>query len=162
MAETGTVVAVRDGVVDVRIVKTAACENCTACSVVEDDMMLRDVIDRLGAGVGDTVEVDFDAGARPLLLAVAYVTPVLGIAAGYAAGAALGSALGGPADASGAIGALAGAAAGLLGAREGLRRLGARAGMRPGLRAIIARGLNEAEGGSSPGGPCDDTGGTEQ
>lgn len=162
MAETGTVIAARDGVVDVRIEKTTACENCTACSVVEDDMVLRDVRDPLGAAVGDTVEVDFDPGARPLLLAVAYLTPVAGIAVGYALGAAAAAALGTDPDATGALCALAGAGAGLLAARSGLRRLGARSGMRPGLRAIIARGLVEAEGGPPPGGSRDDTGGTGQ
>lgn len=162
MAETGTVLAAREGVVDVRMVRSDRCENCTACSAVKDDMVLRDVCDPFGSRPGDTVEVGFDAGARPLLLAIAYLVPVAGLAGGYAAGYFVGATVGGGRDAAGALGAMAGVVAGLVVARAGLRRVGVREGMRPRLRAIIARGLTQAEGGPPPGGSCDEAGGTDK
>lgn len=162
MAETGTVVAVREGAADVRMVRSDECENCTACSAVKDDMLLRDVYDPLGARQGDTVEVGFDSGARPLLLAIAYLVPVAGLAGGYAAGYFAGAAAGTGPDATGALGAMAGVVAGLVAARAGLRRVGVREGMRPRLRAIIARGLTQTEGGPPSGGSCDEAGGTDK
>ncbi len=113
MHERGTVVAVHDGTVDVAIVARPECETCGACAEgAAGTRLLEGAVDRLGARVGDTVEVETPTRATGRARRWVYVFPVACLAAGYGAGHVAGIWLGVAPDVLGAIvGIGAGAAA---------------------------------------------------
>lgn len=113
MAESGLVVAVRDGVVDVAMEPGEACSKCGACSASGNRMVLSDVPTSMPLAVGDRVEVDVPEAARTRARVLVFVVPVIVLVIGYLAGFLLGSRLGISADSAGAGLALACGAAAL-------------------------------------------------
>lgn len=107
MIESGTVVRVHEGLVDVRIAASEKCAGCGCCSAGDrGGMLLAGVRDSLGAKVGDSVEVVVPASSRTKAGLIAYGAPVALLVAGYVAGNLLGGMVGSEADITGAAGAI--------------------------------------------------------
>lgn len=134
-------VTVRDGAVDVRMEVATECGGCTACSRGADgETIMQDVVDRLGATVGDTVEVVIpDRVVRPAAVAV-FVVPVVLMLVGYLAGFLLGRWAGLTPDVSGLVLGLLAANLAFIGVRLAERRISSDEQFRPKVSAIIARG----------------------
>jgi positive regulator of sigma E activity len=142
IVEHGTVVGVGIGSVDVRVQSSEACANCSHCSRVDKDgMVISDVGNDLGAGEGDTVEVEIPPGTDIRAGIYAYVLPVVALLVGYGAGNALGTWMRWDADLTGAAFAVFGVAAGMLAMRSRARKVLSSDRFRPRVRAIIARAV---------------------
>ena len=137
--ERGTVIAAREGAVDVRVQGGAACQNCSACCRVDrNGVTIENARDALGAAVGDSVEVEIPEGADARAGVLVFVLPVVGMLVGYGIGAMIATAVGWVPDAGGAIGAVAAILAALIVLRfTGRRQPDER--FRPVVRAIIPR-----------------------
>ncbi len=139
LIETGEVVGVGPGSVDVRISSTDACAKCSHCSRVDKDgMVIVDVRNDVDASTGDAVEVLIPAGTDIRAAVYAYVLPVAALLLGYGAGNALGRLLGWDPDLTGAGFALAGVAFGMLLMRSRARKVLSSDRFRPRVRAIMA------------------------
>ncbi len=132
--------ATRDGLVDVTVTPAGACGGCSVCSRHEGgELVLADVIDPIGASVGDTVDVEIPDTVRSRAAIAIYVVPVAGLLIGYLAGDLLVGAMGSASDLAGAGGAVAGLVIALLAVR-GIERTVLRArSVAPRVSAIIAR-----------------------
>jgi len=113
MIERGTVTATHDGTVDVAMTPSEACAGCGACaSGAGGARVLTGVVDRMGAHLGDVVEVSTPARARRRAQGLVYLLPVASLMVGYLAGFLLSDLLGVAPDTAGAaLGLLAGAGA---------------------------------------------------
>ena len=140
MRERGTVVAVRDGAVDVAIVARPECDTCGACAEgAAGTRLLEGAVDRIGVRVGDTVEVETPVTASVRARRWVYVFPVACLALGYGVGHVTGAWLGIAPDVTGAItGIAAGAAA--LGFLSRVSKRFEHAGERPEVRSVDTRG----------------------
>lgn len=137
--ERGTVVAVRDGAVDVRVQGGTACDNCSACCRVDKNgVTIENARDTSGAAIGDSVEVEIPAGADARAGVLVFILPVVGMFVGYGIGATVATLLGGVADVGGAIGAVAAIGSALLVLRM-RGRMAPDERFRPFVRAIISR-----------------------
>jgi positive regulator of sigma E activity len=142
IVEHGTVIGVGIGSVDVRVQSSEACANCSHCSRVDKDgMVISDVGDDLGAGEGDTVEVEIPPGTDIRAGIYAYILPVVALLVGYGAGNGIGRMAGWDADLTGAAFAVIGVAAGTLAMRSRARKVLSSDRFRPRVRAIIARAV---------------------
>ncbi|MHB1340776.1 MAG: SoxR reducing system RseC family protein [Coriobacteriia bacterium] len=143
MNELGTVVAVRGDRVDVSVGPSAACEGCKLCSAGSSasEMLMRDVLDPVGASLGDRVEVHISESLRMQAALAIYVVPLGALFVGYLAGFLLGESIGADPDLVGAGLGIAAATAGFLGARVREKALARSGKFAPRVRAIIARGL---------------------
>lgn len=106
MREQGTVIAARDGAVDVRLSPSDACASCGACAAADGASVLEGVPDSFGAGVGDIVEIEVPEQARTRARFVVLGLPILGLLGGYLAGFLLGEGIGISPDGLGAVTAL--------------------------------------------------------
>lgn len=89
--EEGTVVAVRGDTAEVMMRRSRLCEGCGSCCVmVDDDTMLAEAENGVGAGKGDRVIVDVPAGVSIRAAYILYGIPLLAFLAGLGAGALLG------------------------------------------------------------------------
>lgn len=139
MLERGTVISRADGTVHVAIEPSEACATCGACAEgAGGARVLEDVVDALGAAVGDTVEVETPLRARRRAQGLVYVVPVAAIIAGYLAGFLLGTWANVAPDAVGAVLALVGGVAALVSVSR-FDRYFRGADDQPRVRAIIAR-----------------------
>ncbi len=137
--ESGEVVAVEPGLVDVRVARTDACEQCSHCSKVDKDgMLITGVSNSIGASRGDIVEVEIPAGTDIRAGIYAYVLPVVALLLGYAVGFVLGQSLGWDPDLTGAVLGIAGAIGGMTYMRTGARKVLESERFRPKVRAIMA------------------------
>jgi positive regulator of sigma E activity len=135
--EQGTVVAVHDGTVDVRLEPSEACESCGACvEAATGGRFLEGVPAAANFRPGDRVLLDVPSSARRRALWLVYVVPVVALVAGYLAGFLLSSRLGINPDIAGAVTALACGAAAL----AWLPRASRNWREKPQVHAIIARG----------------------
>jgi sigma-E factor negative regulatory protein RseC len=89
MEETGTVVEVRDRIALVSTVAKGACHSCSArgiCHLGENQTMVAEAWNSLGAGVGDTVRIRLSSrsvlGAAFLLYGVPLAVFLLGVILG--------------------------------------------------------------------------------
>lgn len=76
----------------VRIEQSSACATCEsrgACQVQNDKIFLVEVVNDLGAKVGDVVEISMPSGAVLKASLAVYALPVLGLIIGALAGGAL-------------------------------------------------------------------------
>jgi positive regulator of sigma E activity len=112
--------------------------------VDRDGLTIEGALDRLGARVGDEVEVEIPEGADMRAGIVVYVLPVAALLGGYLLGNLAGAATGLPPDTTGAAGAVMGVSAGLLLMRYRGRAAASPQRLRPRVRAIIAPGLSAA------------------
>ncbi len=104
MIERGTVVARRGDTVDVVVAASASCAGCGRCSAASsDEMLLRDVLDPLGAALGDEVEVVIPSRLRVQAALAIYVVPIVALVVGYLAGNLLGRRLGVDPDRTGGL-----------------------------------------------------------
>lgn len=103
---------------------------------------MQDVLDTLGATVGDVVEVVIPDTIRSRAAIAVFIVPVAGLLVGYLAGFLLGKRLGYEPDLAGLIVALALANVALVGVRVAERRLKGNTRFSPRVDAIIARGLD--------------------
>ena len=141
MRESGRVITVHDGAVDVRMETTSRCGGCTVCSVGSGgETIMQGVLDRLGATVGDTVDVDIPDSVRPLAAAAVFGVPVACLFAGYLAGFLLSKPLGLDPDVTGLVAALVSANIAVVGVRAADRRLARSERFTPQVSAILARG----------------------
>jgi positive regulator of sigma E activity len=139
--ESGRVITVHDGAVDVRMEATARCGGCTSCSIgAGGETIMQGVLDRLGATVGDRVDVDIPDSVRPLAAAAVFGVPVACLFLGYLAGFLLSEPLGFDPDIAGLVAALASANIAVIGVRAADRRLARSERFTPQVSAIIARG----------------------
>lgn len=140
MRESGRVVTVHDGTVDVRMEVSAKCRGCTACTHgAGGETIMHGVRDRLGATVGDTVDVDIPDSVRPLAAVAVFAVPVVCLLAGYLAGFLLSRPLGLVPDVTGLVTALVAANVAVIGVRAADRRLARSERFTPKVSAIISR-----------------------
>ncbi|MDO9556453.1 MAG: SoxR reducing system RseC family protein [Coriobacteriia bacterium] len=139
--ERGTVIAREGRYVEVAMGLSAKCEGCKLC---EKDgtgkLMMRDIVNSVGAEPGDIVEVEIPAEVKRAAAMALYVIPVAALLFGYLAGDLLGIATGFNRDASGAIGAIGAAVVAFLGLQRRERALSRSYTSSPRVRAIISRG----------------------
>lgn len=141
MHESGRVITVHDGAVDVRMEVTTACGGCTACSSgTGGETIMQGVRDRFGATVGDMVDVDIPDAVRSHAAVAVFAVPVVCLFAGYLAGFLLSKPLGVDPDIAGLVAALASANIAVIGVRAAERRLARSERFTPQVSAIIARG----------------------
>lgn len=141
MHESGTVIRVHDGAVDVSMTMTADCGGCTACAKGSGgETVMHDVVNALNAAVGDTVDVLIPDAVRVRAAAAVFIIPVAALLGGYVIGFLLGDRMGLNADLAGFIVAAALAVTAVLGIRRAERRLAADEQFRPRVNAILARG----------------------
>lgn len=146
MTETALVVARRGSLLDVVTTASAACVRCGACSSGEGtDMLLRNVADSVGAGIGDTVEIEIPDRLRAQAALAIYVVPIAALLLGYLAGFLLGTRAGFDPDLSGAVGGVLFISAAFFGVRGAERTLDRSGRSRPSVRAIIARGPAQSD-----------------
>jgi len=146
MTETALVVARRGSVLDVVTTASAACVRCGACSSGEGtDMLLRNVADAVGAGIGDTVEIEIPDRLRAQAALAIYVVPIAALLLGYLAGFLLGTRAGFDPDLAGAAGGVLFISAAFFGVRGAERALDRSGRSRPTVRAIIARGPAQSD-----------------
>ncbi|MEW6552714.1 MAG: SoxR reducing system RseC family protein [Actinomycetota bacterium] len=87
MREEGTVVAVHGDIAEVLMRRSRACEGCGSCCVlVDDDTMLAEASNAIGARKGDRVVVDLPPKVSIRAAYVLYGIPLLAFFAGLAAG----------------------------------------------------------------------------
>jgi positive regulator of sigma E activity len=140
MLEHGVVIATGLGGVDVRVAATEACAQCSHCSKVDKDgMVISDVANAVGAGEGDTVEVEIPPGTDIRAGIYAYLYPVGALLLGYISGYTIGKFTGMDPDLVGAACGVIGVAAGMLWMRDRARKVLSSDRFRPRVRAIIAR-----------------------
>lgn len=141
MHERGRVITVRDGAVDIRVERGgAACEGCSACTrTPSGETIMHDVRDKLGATVGDTVDVVIPDAVRSRAAAAVFIVPVACMLLGYLAGFLLSGYLDADPDVSGLVGALAAAGIAVLGIRLAERVLSSDEQYMPKVNAIISR-----------------------
>lgn len=140
LIESGEVVGVGVGSVDVRVTATEACAKCSHCSKVDKDgMVISDVRNDVGAEQGDRVEVEIPPGTDIRAGVYAYILPVVALLLGYGMGNTLGSLMGWDPDLTGAVFGVAGVAGGMLFMRTKARSVLSSDRFRPRVRAIMAR-----------------------
>lgn len=140
LIESGHVVGVGPGSVDVRVAATEACAKCSHCSKVDKDgMLISDVRNDLDARQGDTVEVEIPPGTDIRAGVYAYILPVAALLLGYGAGNTIGIVVGWNPDLTGAVLGVLGVAGGMLFMRNRARKVLSSDRFRPRVRAIIAR-----------------------
>lgn len=92
--EEGTVVAVRGDTAQITVRRSRLCEGCgSCCVVVDDDNMIAEAVNRVGAKQGDRVIVELPASTSIRAAYILYGIPLLAFLLGLGAGALLGSAL---------------------------------------------------------------------
>ena len=140
MHEQGRVVAVGEGIVDVRMDISPACDGCGLCASGRNgETIMRGVRDALGATVGDTVDITIpDSVTRRAIVAV-FVVPVVALFAGYLAGFLLGSWLHVSPDLAGFLLAIMAASIAFVGVRTAEKRIARSDRFSPEVSAIIAR-----------------------
>lgn len=140
MREQGTVITVHDGVVDVRMQMSAGCAGCSVCSQgAGGETVMHQVTDKLGATVGDVVEVLIPDGIRSRAAAAVFLVPVACLMLGYLAGFLLGGWLDRDPEMTAVIGALLATTIGMLGIRYAERTLSGNEAFTPRVDAIISR-----------------------
>jgi positive regulator of sigma E activity len=103
--ERGTVIAASEGLVDVRMAGGSACESCGACCHVDrDGVTIEGARNKLGAAVGDEVEVEVPEGADTRAGVIVFLVPAAGLLVGYLVGYLAARALGLTGDLGGAPG----------------------------------------------------------
>ena len=142
MREQGRVIAVGEGVVDVRMEISAACDGCQVCSAgsAAGETVMSGVRDSLGAAVGDTVEVVIPDSLKRRAVVAVFVVPVAALFAGYLAGFLLGRWLHVDPDVAGLITAFGAAILAFAGVRMAERTIRQSDRLSPQVGAIIARG----------------------
>jgi sigma-E factor negative regulatory protein RseC len=89
--EEGKVVAVHGEIAEVLLRRNRLCEGCGSCCVlVDDDTMLAEAANGIGAKKGDRVEVDLPAKISIRAAYILYGIPLLAFFAGLAAGGLVG------------------------------------------------------------------------
>ena len=140
MREQGTVITVHDGVVDVHMQMSAGCAGCSVCSQgAGGETVMHQVTDKLGATVGDVVEVLIPDGIRSRAAAAVFLVPVACLMLGYLAGFLLGGWLDRDPEMAAVIGALLATTVGMLGIRYAERTLSGSEAFTPRVDAIISR-----------------------
>ena len=92
--EEGTVVAVSGETAQVLLRRSRLCEGCGSCCVlVDDDTMLAEAENSVGAKQGDRVFVDLPASQSIRAAYILYGIPLLAFLIGLGVGALLGSAI---------------------------------------------------------------------
>lgn len=94
MREFGTVINIDGKNAAVELPKNEACERCRACSVGASGLMCLEVVNGVGAQVGDKVEVEVSEGFVIRSLLILYLGPVIALFIGYFLGALISERLG--------------------------------------------------------------------
>ncbi len=90
MTERGVVAKVRKGKATVRFDRKSACDQCHMCAVTRDGMKVEIVIDnKLGANVGDFVEVEMSEKFVLTSAVIVYLIPLALTAIGVGVGSVL-------------------------------------------------------------------------
>lgn len=91
LREEGTVVAVHGETAEVLLRRSRLCEGCGSCCVlVDDDTMLAEAANGVGAKKGDRVVVDLPAKVSIRAAYILYGVPLLAFFVGLAAGGLVG------------------------------------------------------------------------
>ena len=107
MKESGIVVSAQKNFATIQIVRGEKCQGCTLCDDVGADKMQVQAMNRIGAGVGDWVEVEIEPGQVLGHSFLLFVMPILIMIVGYFIGSRLGD---GSGEGYGILGSLAGVA----------------------------------------------------
>jgi len=87
MDKSGYVVGVDGERAKVQLLKHTACGDCGACQLGKENLELQvDAINKIGAKVGDTVELNMETVNVLRAAAIIYVIPLIGLLAGVFAG----------------------------------------------------------------------------
>lgn len=112
-AHTAEVVSAEGKSARVRFVRTGMCGSCGLCGMKKGESeIIIDAGNDIGAAAGDTVEVSLPSSSMLSASVIAYVVPLLLLAAGVFLGYILGPGIGLAADVTGAVLGLVLAAAG--------------------------------------------------
>jgi positive regulator of sigma E activity len=85
MREEGTVLAIEEGVAQVRLVPPHDCDGCCACAALKHDHVV-EVPAIEGLGVGDRVAVEVSVTNATASTLLVFVLPLLGLVGGVIAG----------------------------------------------------------------------------
>jgi sigma-E factor negative regulatory protein RseC len=134
--EEGIVTKVDGALAEVRTMKSAACEACSAKGFCHDGgrEMTVSVLNTVQARPGDRVRLEIATGAFVKVMFLLYIVPVLALLVGALAGLALSG------DGAAAPGALAGFVLAVSFIRARGRRMGGMAAYQPRIARILERG----------------------
>lgn len=93
-SETGMVVEAQNEIVTVQMKRASACSRCGACKIWNEQEVLIEAVNKLGAEPGDRVRLDMEAGIFWKALAVLYGLPFTFMMVGFFSGTYLGGLLG--------------------------------------------------------------------
>ncbi len=146
MRERGLVVAIHENEVDLAMSPSGDCDSCGMCSGTAGERVMEGVENRIGASLGDLVDIEIDSASHLRAVVRLYLVPVTMLVVGYLAGFLLAPWLGFDPDTVGAVTALSSSAITF--------RLLRRAGQgnqgraeKPRVHAIIARGCDGCDSG---------------
>jgi sigma-E factor negative regulatory protein RseC len=87
MEERGVVIGCADGIAQVRIERSEACEGCTLCTQSETgDHMIARALDRLGVAPGDRVRIETVGMNHVKASVLLFVLPLAFLFGGYGVG----------------------------------------------------------------------------
>jgi sigma-E factor negative regulatory protein RseC len=133
--EEGIVTKVDGALAEVRTMKSAACEACSAKGFCHDGgrEMIVSVLNPAKARPGDRVRLEIATGAFVKVMFLLYIIPVLALLAGALAGLAISG------DKAAALGALVGFALAVTFVRARGRRMGDMAAYQPRIVRVLER-----------------------
>jgi len=135
--EEGIVTKVDGALAEVRTMKRAACEACSAKGFCHDGgrEMIVSVLNPVKARPGDRVRLEIATGVFVKVMFLLYIVPVLALLAGALAGLAISG------DKAAALGALVGFALAVTFVRATGRRMGDMAAYQPRIVRVLERGV---------------------
>ncbi len=105
MRETGSIIAVSGKTATIQLLQGEECDGCHMCSAFGENKMHLDALNKIGAQVGDLVEVDIEPKEVVKSSMIVFIYPLFMMILGYFAGAKIGTDHG---EGAGIIGSIAG------------------------------------------------------
>ena len=86
MRETGEIISIAGDTATIQLNRGEKCDGCTACTAFGENKMKLEALNKIGAHVGDTVEVDVEPKQVIKSSMIVFIFPLLMMIGGYAAG----------------------------------------------------------------------------
>jgi len=83
MRETGSIIAVSGKTATIQLMQGEKCDGCNACSAFGENKMHIDALNKIGAKVGDMVEVDVEPKEVLKSSMIVFIFPLLMMIVGY-------------------------------------------------------------------------------